>query len=205
MASKNTILTLCLLLSTLLFAENTQTVRGVIIDKIAQFPIIGGAVVLRQNAQIVKNTVTNVNGEYRLEDIPYGKYTIEVSFIGYYTFLNAEVTVQSGAQTILNIELIEASFELDEVELVGVDHKGDAINEFATVSSRTFSIEETERYAGSRGEPSRMAANYAGVLGNNDNSNDIVVRGNTPIGLLWRMDGVNIPNPNHFAQRHKNA
>ena len=44
-----------------------------------------------------------------------------------------------------------------------------------------------------------MAASYAGVVGNNDNSNDIVVRGNTPIGLLWRMDGVNIPNPNHFA------
>ena len=107
--------------------------------------------------------------------------------------------MQGGAQTVLNVELVEASFELEEVELVGVDHKGDAINEFATVSSRTFSIEETERYAGSRGEPSRMAANYAGVLGNNDNSNDIVVRGNTPIGLLWRMDGVNIPNPNHFA------
>lgn len=199
MNSKHTILTLCLLLSTLLFAQNAQTIRGTITDKTAKYPIIGAAVVLKQSAEIVKNTVTNVDGEYRLEDVPYGKYTIEVSFIGYQTILNAEVNVQSGAQTILNIELIEASFQLDEVELVGVDHKGDAINEFATISSRTFSIEETERYAGSRGEPSRMAANYAGVVGNNDNSNDIVVRGNTPIGLLWRMDGVNIPNPNHFA------
>lgn len=199
MNTKTTILTLCLLLSSFLFAQNTQTVRGTVTDKTAKYPIIGAAVVLKQNDVIVKNTVTNVDGEFRLEEVPYGKYAIEVSFMGYQTFLNAEVNVQSGFQTVLNIELVESTFELDEVELVGVDHKGDAINEFATISSRTFSIEETERYAGSRGEPSRMAANYAGVVGNNDNSNDIVVRGNTPLGLLWRLDGVNIPNPNHFA------
>jgi len=53
---------------------------------------------------------------------------------------------------------------------------------------------------GSRVDPARMAANYAGVQGNDDSNNDLVIRGNSPLGVLWRLEGVNIPNPNHFAQ-----
>jgi hypothetical protein len=69
----------------------------------------------------------------------------------------------------------------------------------ATVSARQFSVEETNRYAGSRGEPSRMASNFAGVQGADDSRNDIVIRGNSPLGVLWQMEGINIPNPNHFS------
>ncbi|MDX5321937.1 MAG: hypothetical protein LPK45_12400, partial [Bacteroidota bacterium] len=76
---------------------------------------------------------------------------------------------------------------------------GDPNNEMATISARSFTIDETDRYAGSRGDPSRMVSNYAGVQGANDSRNDIVVRGNTPAGVLWRVEGIDIPNPNHFA------
>ena len=44
-----------------------------------------------------------------------------------------------------------------------------------------------------------MAANYAGVSGTNDSRNDIIIRGNSPIGILWRLNGIDIPNPNHFG------
>src|SRR5207344_2578156 len=74
-----------------------------------------------------------------------------------------------------------------------------ANNDMATVSVRTFSVEEAERYAGVRNDVSRMASNYAGVQNANDAVNDIVIRGNSPYGLLWRLEGVDIPNPNHFG------
>ncbi len=69
----------------------------------------------------------------------------------------------------------------------------------AAVSARTFTVEETEKYVGSWGDPARMAANYAGVYASSDERNDIIIRGNSPIGLLWRLDGLNIHNPNHFG------
>jgi hypothetical protein len=180
-------------------AQNTQTVRGEVVEATTELPVIGAAVMLKQMDELIASGITDVNGKYRLENVPFGKYSIEVSFIGFKTYIDNEILVQAGQQTIVNVKLNESSFELAEIDVQATEHRGEVNNEYAIVSSRTFSIPETERYAGSRGEPSRMAANYAGVLGNNDNSNDIVVRGNTPIGLLWRMDGVNIPNPNHFA------
>ena len=69
----------------------------------------------------------------------------------------------------------------------------------AVISARSFTIEETERYAGSVGDPSRMASSFAGVSTLSDQQNEIVIRGNSPMGVLWRMDGVDIPNPNHFG------
>jgi hypothetical protein len=88
---------------------------------------------------------------------------------------------------------------MDEVVVRYTKQKEKAQNDFAVVSSRTFSVEETERFAGSLGDPARMVANYAGVMTHNDSRNDIIIRGNSPIGVLWRMEGVEIPNPNHFS------
>jgi hypothetical protein len=72
-------------------------------------------------------------------------------------------------------------------------------NEFGALSARTFDVENTRRFAGSRNDPSRMAANFAGVVGNNDARNDSVIRGNSPTGLLWRLEGIDIPNPSHYG------
>ncbi len=69
----------------------------------------------------------------------------------------------------------------------------------STISSRTFSIEETQRYAGARNDVARMALNYAGVAAGNDATNEIIIRGNSPNGLLWQLEGVEISNPNHFG------
>ena len=93
----------------------------------------------------------------------------------------------------------ESPLELEEISVSASGAKGSALNKLAYVSARTFSVEEAERYAGSRADPARMAANYAGVQGNDDSNNDLVIRGNSPLGVLWRLEGVNIPNPNHFG------
>ena len=77
--------------------------------------------------------------------------------------------------------------------------KDGTVNEMGAGSGRMFSVEETNRYSGSRRDPARMASDFAGVRGANDSRNDIVVRGNSPAGVLWRFEGIDIPNPNHFA------
>ena len=77
--------------------------------------------------------------------------------------------------------------------------QGAAKNEFAAVSARSFEVEETSRFSGSRNDPARMASNFAGVSGANDARNDIIIRGNSPTGLLWRLEDLDIPSPNHFA------
>ncbi|MFQ5335082.1 MAG: TonB-dependent receptor plug domain-containing protein, partial [Flavobacteriales bacterium] len=105
----------------------------------------------------------------------------------------------SGKQFILDIYMEESVVKMKEIEISSTVHNGDALNEMATISAREFSVDETERYAGSRGDPARMASNFAGVQGADDSRNDIVVRGNSPLGVLYRLEGVDIPNPNHFA------
>ena len=97
--------------------------------------------------------------------------------------------------------MTETVQSLSEVVVVA-DRKGDKTktnNELSLVSGCSFNIDETKRYAGALGDPSRMAANYAGVVSGNDSRNDIIVRGNSPTGMLWQLEGLNIPNPNHFG------
>lgn len=180
----------------------TQTIRGNIIDKEGQFPLIGATVSL--DGTSIGNVSDN-EGYFRLEDIPIGRYDLVVSYLGYKENIIPNLLVQSSKEVILNIELQEAIEVMDEVVIIASQDKTDPLNKLATVSSRQFTVEESGRYAGSRGEPSRMAQNYAGVSGSSDGRNDIIIRGNSPIGMLWRYEGLDIPNPNHFALSGSNG
>ena len=180
-------------------AQNTQTIRGRILDSELKTPLIGATVVLVDATAEFTGTTTDENGYYRLENVPVGRRTFKYSFVGYKDLARSNIIVTSGKQVILNIELEESTELLEEVEIVASSDRGEAINEMATVSARQFSVEETERYAGSRGDPARMVSNFAGVGGSDDSRNDIVVRGNSPLGVLYRYEGVDMPNPNHFA------
>ncbi len=118
--------------------------------------------------------------------------------MGYKEVLLNNIIVDAGRETILDVELEESMQQLAAVT-VRAQRTGEARNDMAVVSARQFSVDEADRYAGSRGEPARMASNFAGVQGADDSRNDIVIRGNSPQGVLWRLEGVSIPNPNHFA------
>lgn len=104
-----------------------------------------------------------------------------------------------GKEVQVEVKLEENAMDMEEVVVRYSKRKDKALNEMALVSSRTFSVEETERFAGSLGDPARMVANYAGVMTYNDSRNDIIIRGNSPIGVLWRLEDVEVPNPNHFG------
>ena len=105
----------------------------------------------------------------------------------------------SAKEVVLEVQLTESVIQLDDVVITGEAKRNESINEMAIISSRQFSTEETKRYAGTINDPARMAANFAGVSGDASGNNDIVVRGNSPKGILWRLEGIEIPNPNHFS------
>lgn len=179
-------------------AQLTQTVRGTVVEKESKFPLFGVNAVIKMSDGKFYGTVTDIDGNFRLENIPVGRRSLELTSIGYKEVLMNNVIVSSGKEVVLNIEMEESSTVLEEV-VIYAQRNGEVRNEMATVSARQFSVAETNRYAGSRGDPGRMASNFAGVQGADDSRNDIVVRGNSPAGVLWRLEGVNIPNPNHFA------
>lgn len=175
--------------------NNTQTIRGIIIDKLSQTPIIGATV---QILSLKKGSKTDTLGKYALTEIPPDRYDIYVSYAGYKSMTISNVVVTSGKEVIIEIALEESFNQLNQV-VVKSGNKGGTNNKLASVSARTFSMEEVNRYAGGRSDPARLVANFAGVSAPDDSRNDIVIRGNSPVGVLWRIDGMNVTNPNHFA------
>jgi len=195
------LLAVLLFYSGILFAQNaeyTQTIRGKVIDKQSQQPLPGATVVLL-NSDPKVGTITDFDGEFKLDNVHVGRQGVQISFMGYNPAVISNLNLTSGKETVLNIELEEQAIVTEEIVVKANRPKDQTINEMASVSARSFTIEETERYAGSLGDPSRMVSNYAGVAMTNDSRNDIIIRGNSPSGLLWRLDGFEIPNPNHFG------
>jgi hypothetical protein len=143
--------------------------------------------------------VTDTLGHFRLSPVKIGQCQLQVSYVGYAVFITDPLIVVSGKETTVTINMQETTINSAEVEIKAGYRKFESINKMASVSVRSFSVDETFRFAGSYNDPARMAANFAGVTSGIDNRNDIIVRGNSPTGMQWRVDDMEIPNPNHFA------
>ncbi|MGJ3235822.1 TonB-dependent receptor [Marivirga sp.] len=178
--------------------ELTQNVRGTIMDKVTQSPLPGASVKIIDSDPL-KGATSDVNGQFLLPDVEVGRISLQVSYIGYETIFINQLQVTSGKEVVLNLELQESIEQLSEVTVKANNNPQNASNDLALVSARGFDMEETNRYAGARNDPARMAQNFAGVSGANDSRNDIIIRGNSPSGVLWRLEGIDIPNPNHFG------
>ncbi len=180
-------------------SEAQQTIRGIITDKDAQAPISFATVFVQGSDPMIGST-SDLDGKFKLENVPLGRQTIVATFLGYETAIFPNVEVTAGKEVILEIAMRESFATLEEVVVTADANKSAAINELATVSARTLTIEEASRYAASIADPARQAQNFAGVTnGGDDLYNDIIIRGNSPRGLLWRLEGIEILNPNHFA------
>lgn len=190
------------LLNTLLvsyaFAQ-TQVIRGTIVDTDSKSPLIGATVQVINHDPLIGSS-TDLEGNFRLKEVPYGRVDLLVQSVGYEQKVIPNVLVTAAKEVILSVEMSESIEKLQEVIVTAQKDKTEVLNEMALVSARTFSVEETQRYAGSFNDPARLVASFAGVNSNAEGNNDIVVRGNSPKGILWRLEGVEIPNPNHFAQ-----
>ncbi len=175
-----------------------QSIKGRVTEAATQQPLPFANVCLWQDTTLVKCVSSDENGQFKIDNVYPGIYKISVSFIGYQTHIEYGIQVNAGKDRILQFSLQPSAIALESVEVTA--ERGIQSNDpMAVVSARTFSVEESELYVGSRFDPARMVANYAGVQGADDSRNDIVVRGNSPLGVLWRVEGIPIPNPNHFA------
>jgi len=183
------------------FSQNfNQTVRGVITDQDSKQPIEGATITIA-GSNPLKAILTDKDGIFRFDNIPIGRITLHVSNVGYEKIILPNIVVNSGKETVLNINMQEAVAQLEGVVLTFDKNKGQPLNDMTLVSGRSISPEQTNRYAGGFNDPSRILSNFAGVTSSQDGSNDIIVRGNSPKYIQWRLEGMQITNPNHFADQ----
>jgi len=186
------------LTSNFLFTKNYyQNIRGRVTDNVTQRGIPGASVVII-NPEIQKGAYTDKDGYFLIECIPIGRVNLKISAITHNPRFYSNVLLKSGKETILEISLDEKIISTEKV-IVKASKKGESIDIMTSeISVHEFSLEETERYAGGFYDPGRMAQNYAGVNIGDDEGNEIVIRGNSPRGLLWKVEGIEVPDPNHF-------
>lgn len=173
-----------------------QTIKGTVVDKATKLPMLGVTIRL-SSSPAVTATTTDQNGVFRLTGVPLGRQVLQASAVGYQQALVSELLIISGKEHVLNLEMEPKSNNLNEV-VVNVNADKKPLNQMALTSGRSFSPEETNRYAGAFFDPARMAQSFAGVVAGGDD-NEIIVRGNSPKSLQWRLEGIEIINPNHFG------
>lgn len=188
-----------LLMSQVAYTQNLhQTLRGKIIDIDGQFELVGATVTIRNNG-FIKHTTAAADGSFRFDRVPLGRAEVKVSFIGYEDKHISNIELTAGKEVVLQIAMQEAVKNLNEIIIKAQKVKGEVENEMALISARQVTVDETQRYAGSFNDPARMVSGFAGVTGGLEGNNDIVVRGNSPKYIQWRLEGVEMPNPNHFG------
>ena len=178
----------------------TQTIRGLVTDKVSG-QILAGVSLRVADSDPVIGAITDLDGKFVLENVPVGRAFIEAQYIGYEPFRSDPFVLNSVKEPFITIEMIPNTITGKEVIVRYRPQANAALNEAAVVSTRSFSVDETQRYAAAANDPGRMAQGLPGVQPSRDSRSDIVIRGNSGIGLLWRLEGIDIPNPNHFARR----
>jgi hypothetical protein len=175
----------------------TQQLRGTLVDHQTKKPLTDVSVIIKESNLA---SITDSNGNFSFKKLPIGKYDLIFLKVGFQNTQMTGVELNSGKEVVLEIEMEESITTLKEVVINSIKNKDQVNNPFSLVSTRQFGPQEAVRYAGGFQDPARMALAFAGVTNSgSDDNNEIVIRGNSPRGLLWRLEGVEIPNPNHFA------
>lgn len=168
-------------------------IMGRVVQKSNLQPLIG------VNVEIQDTTigaVTDMDGYYKIEKIPVGIYIIKISYIGFETRIIPNVMIKTNKPAYVNAEMTE---QVIESETITVTTGYFEQPEDAPVSVQSLSYEEIRRAAGSYEDVSRMLQNFPGVNLTSDDRNDLVIRGGSPSEVLFTLDEIEIPNPNHFG------
>lgn len=190
---------LFLLYLSVLFAQKTQSLQGEVRDAFTHKPMEGVAIRI-ENTTL--GAISDEHGNFTINNISVGRHRIQADFLGYFSYISDPIYISSARGAFLQINMEENTENAtEEVLISALDRPKKPVNPFSLVSTRSFSVEETQRYAASVNDPGRMALSFAGVqVGGDEDENDIIVRGNSSFGVLWRLEGIDIPNPNHFAR-----
>jgi hypothetical protein len=167
----------------------TSTIRGIVRDADTHRALSSA------NIQLVSTTqgaTSDKNGTFRFARLPTGRYSLTISYVGYESFTVPEILLESGREKIIEIDLHQISQQLEEA--VVRTTQPSVYN-----SIQTISTEQTLRYAATYLDPARVTTSFPGVATANDQANGLVIRGNSPNGMQWRLEGVEIVNPNHLS------
>lgn len=176
----------------------TQTIKGRVFDEQTKDPLPGATIVVLDTDPLL-GTTTDTDGTFSISSARLGRQSVKVSYLGYEPVVIPQVIVTSGKEVVLNVGLKQALSEMEGFVITPEFRKDQPLNNHASVSARSFSVEETRRYAGGLDDPARLVSAFAGVSVGNVQDNAIIVRGNSPKGVSWRVEGVEIPTPHHFA------
>jgi hypothetical protein len=183
------------------FAQNlTQTIRGTVSDADSKQPLSGVSVILVGTDPIV-GTTTNDLGQFKLEQVQVNRISLQLIYFGYETITLPDIELNSGKEKVITAEMQESILETEEV-VIQTKEKGTPVNDMSLVSTRSISSEESKRFAGGFNDPSKVLTNFAGVTHSQNGQNDIIVRGNSPKYVQWRLEGIEITNPTHFADQN---
>ena len=176
----------------------SQTIRGTVVDADTREPLIGAEVFVPGTDPLI-GTVTDVDGNFLLPKVPVGRQSVQCNYLGYLSFLRDNIQISSAREYFLEIAL-RSGIDLAEV-VVNAYERNEAVNELFVASVRRLDPEELQYHAASANDPGRLVMGFPGVQPSRDTRSDIVIRGNSSAGVLWRLEGIDIPNPNHFARR----
>ncbi len=192
------LVSLCALFTSANAQQLTQVIKGTVVDIETQLTLPGATIVILGTDPTL-GTSTDLEGNFRIENAPLGRYNIQIGYVGYDKVVIPEVLVTSSKEVVLSIGLKQSLTNIAEVVVKANSRKDKPLNPMASISAKSFTVEETRRYAGGLDDPARMVSAFAGVTVGNIQDNAIIIRGNSPKGVSWRLEGVEIPNPNHFA------
>jgi hypothetical protein len=188
--------------TTLAFSQNlTQVVRGTIVDADSKLPLPGATLLIPGTDPLV-GTSTDINGIFRFEKVPLGRIAVSISYIGYESKTISDIVVNSGKEVVLDISIQESVIKIEEAVIKAYRNKGEATNDMSQLSTHSITLEETKRFTGGMDDPARVVSSFAGVASTPDGSSDIIVRGNSPKYMQWRLDGAEISSPYHMDDQN---
>ena len=190
------LLTLLLFFNTMLLllqAQPMHQIKGTVIDKNSRQPLeFINVMIIGLN----KGSVTNAEGRFTIEQVPPGIYRLQASAIGYKSVTTSEY-ILSTKNLNIPIEMEENLTELEGVTITASPFRRDVES---PVSLRIIGIQEIEKSPGANRDISRIVQSYPGVAFSPIGyRNDLIVRGGSPSENRFYLDGVEIPNINHFS------
>ena len=192
---KRQFVTFCLLLISLnLQSQNLGTISGKVFNNDTGL-ILEGATIQVENSDFF--AITNSEGLFEIKDIPTSSYNVKASFIGFKSQTIFNVIVKSAGNQSLQYGLNPSSEELDEVIVVESPFKTSIET---PLSTQTFSAVEIETYPGGNNDITRVIQSLPGISPSVGGfRNDIIIRGGGPNETVYYIDGIEIPNINHFS------
>ena len=171
-----------------------QTLQGTVTDAISGEPLTGAAVYI---VGLQKGSTVDSVGDYSIRDIPVGRYTIECRQLGYETQQQVEVQINSNHATVVDFRLMVMPKMLEGVTITVQVNKARALNPTAVAGTKMISVDEAKRYGGAFDDIARVVKHNVGTTGSEDNTS-LSVHGNPTYTTVFRIDGVEMPSPNHF-------